>query len=103
MTYTRTRRDATHTALAAELRARGYGVTDLSKVGGGVGDLLVSRDRTMKAVEVKTKAGLKHSGPNSDRTRARQAEFAALHEGCVVQALTADDVDAAFAAPVTTP
>lgn len=93
------RTDQNHTALAAELRARGYAVTDLAAVGKGCPDLLVSKNGRALLVEVKRDAraarGAKR-GAAQQATLERQAEFRALHPGIVVVAVTADDVDAAM-------
>lgn len=100
MAYKR-RRDANHTAIAKDLQLLGFRVSDLSGVGGGVPDLFVSRNGVGRFVEVKTAKGLSYSGPSSKATRARQLVWAALHEGLVITATSAEEVDSQW--PSSTP
>ena len=58
MTYlNRHRLDSNHKAIVGVLEAHGLTVLSLSKVGGGVPDLLVANHRGGWLVEVKTKTG----------------------------------------------
>ena len=98
MRYGRVRRDSNHMAIMHELRARGYRCSDLAAVGRGCPDLLVSRNGTMRLVEIKNPATRpsKPRGASNAAKLARQAAWAATHEGLVITATSADDVDSAW-------
>lgn len=92
------RTDANHTQLVADLRARGYAVSDLSAVGRGCPDLLVSKDGRGLLVEVKSKAnrGGKARGAKQAETLAAQALWRELHPGVCIVAYSVEDVERAF-------
>lgn len=94
------RTDANHAQIVAELRARGYAVSDLSAVGRGCPDLLVSKDGRGLLVEIKSEAnrGGKARGAKQAETLALQALWRKLHPGVCVVAMTVEDVEGAFAA-----
>ena len=94
----RTRRDANHAQVVADLRARGYAVTDLAAVGDGVADIALSKGGVLRFVEIKNAATrpTKSRGVSNAAKLARQAAFAARHEGCVIVAMCADEVDSAW-------
>lgn len=86
----RGRRDANHTPIVHALRKAGCSVVELHKVGGGVPDLLVGRNRLAYLLEVKTAAGLKGRSGNPE-TFAKQAEFRLLWRGPEVQVVSTVD------------
>lgn len=55
--YLKTKRDKSHVQIQRELRQRGFSVVDLSSVGGGVPDLLVSKGVVTVLVEIKEPEG----------------------------------------------
>lgn len=92
------RNDANHAQLVAELRARGYAVSDLSAVGGGCPDLFVSKDGRGLLVEVKSEANLggKPRGKYQASIYARQAAWREQHPGVCIVAYSVEDVEGAF-------
>lgn len=49
--------DTNHAEIRSAFRSMGFAVYDASKVGGGLPDLLISRNEKTKLVEVKTATG----------------------------------------------
>lgn len=92
------RKDANHQQVVADLRARGYSVTDTASIGGGFADLIVSRGPHMRLVEVKNPATrpMQPRGASNAAKLARQAAFRDRHPGLVIVATSADDVDLAW-------
>ena len=74
MSYAK-RTDANHKDICAALRKIGALVTDLSRVGGGVPDLLVAFRGRFYVLEIKTDKG---------KLNDLQAAWHAKHEGCYV-------------------
>lgn len=97
----RARPDANQAQLVAELRARGYAVSDLSSIGGGCPDLFISKDGRAMLVEVKNAAarGGRKRGASDAEKLARQAAWRERHPGVCVVAFTVEDVEEAFAQP----
>jgi hypothetical protein len=90
--------DGNHAQLKADLRAKGYNVTDFSALGGGAADLYVSDGARGLWIEAKNpgaRAGRKR-GAAQAATDERQAAFRELHPNCVVVATSADEVAEAF-------
>jgi len=83
------KKDEHHAAIARELKAGGFCVCDLSRVGCGVPDLLVSRNGVWVLVEIKTPKGLKTA---LERRSAGQIEFHAKAKGPIITAYTASEV-----------
>ena len=81
----RARVDATHGEIVRTLQGAGYSVVDLSRVGGGVPDLLVGGRGGAWLVEAKRPgvAGRKR-GAVQARTNERQADFRSRWRGCPV-------------------
>jgi len=90
------RRDRNHSALARELEAHGVAVSDLSRVGGGCPDLVVSYGTKMLLIEVKAPGALRPAGAYRAEVRARQAVWAARHRGLVLTVTSASEVLAAL-------
>lgn len=88
--YLRTKRDASHVAIQTELRKRGFSVVDLSSVGGGVCDLLVSSKYYTVLIELKE--------PNGS-IYLEQLRFIAEWKGYVAFAQTADECVAIMGDP----
>ncbi len=82
MTYAR-RVDSNHAELKGYFEHLGCGVTDLSRVGCGVPDLLVSLHKQTVLVEVKSEYG---------KLNPEQIRFHREWKGVVYQARTLDDV-----------
>jgi hypothetical protein len=96
--YARVNRDENHHAVIAELRARGFRVSDFAGMGRGCPDLYVSDGARGLWVEVKNpdaRPGRKR-GRIQAATDEREAAFRALHMNCVVVATCAEDVDRAL-------
>jgi len=91
--YLRTKRDASHVKIQAELRKRGYSVVDLSSVGGGVCDLLVSSGKDTVLIELKELSG--------GSIYLDQLRFMSEWKGYVAFAQTADECVAIMQDPAT--
>jgi hypothetical protein len=96
--YARVNRDENHYAVIAELRARGFRVSDFAGTGRGCPDIYVSDGARGLWCEVKNpdaRPGRKR-GATQAATDEREAAFRELHPNCVVVATTADEVAEAF-------
>ena len=85
--------DTKHADIIAELRQMGYSVLDLSRVGSGCPDCLVSRNFMTALLEIKTPRGLKTA---LKRRNAAQIEFAEEWKGHIIVAYTASDAHYQF-------
>lgn len=91
MRFRRARRDASHAAIVAGLRAYGCSVLELHAVGSGCPDLLVGARRGDFLVEVKTPGSAyarKPSGKRQLPTAEKQALFRARWRGHPVAIVT---------------
>ena len=84
--------DATHGQIVHALRAAGFSVVDLSRVGGGVPDLLVGGRGHSWLVEAK-RPGVadRKRGAVQARTNASQSLFRATWRGCPVIVATSGE------------
>lgn len=74
MTQYKRRKDANHSSITRTLEKLGCAVADLSRVGEGCPDLLVSRDGEQVLAEIKTATG-KPTKPQKEFARAWQGEI----------------------------
>ncbi len=80
-----TKKDANHKDCADAIRSAGWSVEDISGAGGGVPDLLCSRDGRFVLVEVKRD---KAAAAKKTPVTKRQDEFKARHVGCPIFTVT---------------
>ena len=85
--------DKHHAAIVFELRQMGYAVLDLSRVGSGCPDLLVSRGFVTALIEIKTPRGHKTA---LERRNQAQIDFAEEWKGAIIVAYTASDAHYQF-------
>ncbi len=80
-----TKKDQNHGEVVAALRSAGWSVEDISGAGGGVPDLLCSRDGRFVLMEVKRD---KAAAAKKTPVTKRQDEFKARHPGCPIFTVT---------------
>lgn len=83
------KKDEHHAAIAAALVKAGFFVEDLSAVGRGCPDLLISRNSVWCLVEIKTAVGHKTA---LDRLRPNQIVWHTLAKGPIITAYTATEI-----------
>ncbi len=83
------RKDLAHAPIKAQLAAAGFAVCDLSRVGGGCPDLLISRNGVNALVELKTPRGAKTA---LERLGAAQHCFHSQWKGPIITAFSASDI-----------
>jgi len=87
----RTRKDGTHAAVVAALRAAGCSVVDLSQLGGGVPDLLVGVRGRNVLLEVKAPDARGRISAGAARSSAGQADWARAWRGHPVHVVVGPD------------
>ncbi|MDR5728308.1 MAG: hypothetical protein RB191_12845 [Terriglobia bacterium] len=89
------KKDKTHRGIARELTAHGFSVLDLSRVGEGCPDMLISKYNVAALLEAKTPELSKRTGTPLQaavgKLEQSQKDFASLWKGPIIVAYSASE------------